>query len=57
MNSDIIVADFWKNNEEILTDFDKESFCESWTENEMWNIEFKVTQTNKNAHCYSFFRL
>ncbi|HHR1927756.1 TPA: hypothetical protein ACSYXU_15225, partial [Listeria monocytogenes] len=22
MNSDIIVADFWKNNEEILTDFD-----------------------------------
>ncbi|HAB8190154.1 TPA_asm: hypothetical protein GYQ97_14740 [Listeria monocytogenes] len=54
MNSDIIVADFWKNNEEILTDFDKDSFCESWTENEMWSIEFKVVQTPKNAHCYSF---
>ncbi|EOB4980229.1 phage tail protein [Listeria monocytogenes] len=54
MNSDIIVADFWGNNEEILTDFDKESFCESWTENEMWNLEFKLTLTNKNAHCYSF---
>jgi hypothetical protein len=44
----LVIKNYEKTREELLVDFDKESFYEEWQMNEVWEVGFLVRETKKN---------
>lgn len=47
--TDLLVRNLEESNEEILIGYDKDSFYESWQENETWEVSFTIQRTNFNG--------
>ncbi|MGM0337715.1 phage tail protein [Enterococcus sp. AZ007] len=45
---DIIIRNYEGTKEEILIDYDKDSFFENWQQNETWEVCFSVSRTQNN---------
>lgn len=46
---DIVIRNYENTLEEILVDFNKDSFYENWQQNETWEVSFDVTRTELNS--------
>lgn len=46
---DIVIRNYENTLEEILVDFNKDSFYENWQQNETWEVSFDVTKTDLNS--------
>ncbi|MEN2666042.1 phage tail protein [Listeria aquatica] len=46
--ADIFVSDYDKQFKEILTGFDTDGFCETWVENQQWQLDFEIEKTEAN---------
>lgn len=51
---DLLVSD--GTNEEILVDFDPDTFTEAWQQNQAWSISFTVIKTARNAFSYDLLQ-
>ena len=47
--TDLLVRNLEESKEEILIGYDKDSFYESWQENETWEVSFTIQRTNFNG--------
>lgn len=46
--NDILIRNYEETKEEILIDFDKDSFVSNWQQNEAWEVSFTVPETSRN---------
>jgi hypothetical protein len=46
---DIVIRSYDETKEEVLVDYDKDSFSVSWQQNETWEVSFTVPKTKRNA--------
>ena len=46
---DILIRTYDETKEEILIDYDKDSFSVSWQQNETWELSFTVPRTKRNT--------
>lgn len=51
---DLLVSD--GTNEEILVDFDPDTFTEAWQQNQAWSISFTAIKTARNAYSYDLLQ-
>ncbi|MDT2671773.1 phage tail protein [Enterococcus dongliensis] len=47
--ADILIRNIKEDKEEILVDYDKDSFVENWQENETWEVSFTVCKSDLNS--------
>jgi hypothetical protein len=47
--ADILIRNIKEDKEEILFDYDKDSFVENWQENETWEVSFTVCKSDLNS--------
>ncbi|OTP23872.1 hypothetical protein A5800_001730 [Enterococcus sp. 5B7_DIV0075] len=50
--NDLIICNYEQTKEEILVDYDKDSFYENWQQNETWEISFSVKRSEKNSETF-----
>lgn len=48
----LTIMDYEKTKEEILVDYDKDSFYENWQMNEIWEVSFLVRETPRNKYAF-----
>lgn len=51
---DLLVSD--GTNEEILVDFDPDTFTEAWQQNQAWSISFTAIKTARNAYSFDLLQ-
>ncbi|MGG5359332.1 phage tail protein [Enterococcus sp. DIV0240a] len=49
---DLIIRNYEQTSEEILVNYDKDSFYENWQQNETWEISFAVNRTELNKEVF-----